>query len=87
MQLTLKERTLLDYQERKEDENHDLLLENIKIEADSKGLKYGIIYGNGASSELLERALYEKELEYALLVNLNAKRGSSVRSFLNRSGR
>jgi oligoribonuclease NrnB/cAMP/cGMP phosphodiesterase (DHH superfamily) len=76
IRITEKEKILLAYQERKEDEHNSLLLETIQINTDANGFKYGFMYGNGAGSELLERALQEKELEYALLIDLNTKRGS-----------
>jgi len=74
LKLTEKERFLLEYQERKDEKHLLFLLDTVQIRTDENGFRYGMIYGNGTSSELLERALRERELEYAMLINLNAKR-------------
>jgi oligoribonuclease NrnB/cAMP/cGMP phosphodiesterase (DHH superfamily) len=75
LEITEKEKLLLAYQDRKEEKHLLFLLDTIQIQTDENGFKYGVIYGNGMSSEILDRALQEKELEYAMLINLNAKRG------------
>jgi len=79
LNLSAKEEILLEYQDRKEEKHLSFLLETIELKKDPTGYNYGIIYGNGMSSELLDRALQKKGLEYAMLVNLNAKR-VSIRS-------
>ncbi|MFC1584457.1 hypothetical protein ACFL5V_02800 [Fibrobacterota bacterium] len=79
LELSEREKILLEYQGRKEEKYLVFLLETIKIMTDANGFRYGVLYGNGTSPELLDRALREKDLEYAMLVNLNAKR-ASIRS-------
>lgn len=74
LESTYDESVVLNYHLQKENKRLDWLLKTIEIKQDLQGFKYGIIYGNGVGSELLHRALEQKGLEYAMLVNLNAKR-------------
>ena len=52
------------------------MLSNMYVKKDKNNFTYGVIYGEGESSELLNRAINEYNLEYALLINLNNKRAS-----------
>ncbi|BBM88527.1 hypothetical protein COTS27_00208 [Spirochaetota bacterium] len=52
------------------------LLKNIKIHSDKDNYKYGLLYGESESSDLLNKALERYKLEYAFLVNLHTKRVS-----------
>lgn len=69
-----KERVLFEYQYRQEEKRIRELLGGIEIKKDKQGFRYGVIYGHGTSSDVLDRALHEKDLEYVLLLNLNDKR-------------
>ena len=52
------------------------ILKHIKIKKDKKGFRYGVIYGEADGSTLLNNAIEEHNLEYALLVNLNSQKVS-----------
>ncbi len=73
---TSDERVIMNYQDRKEEKRLQQLLDSIEIKTDSKNFKYGIIYGSGSGSELLNRAIHQNNLEYALLVDFNTRRAS-----------
>ena len=77
--LSHDEQLLLDFQKRKSDQYQKFLLQTIEIKTDENGFSYGVIYGSGVGSNLLDRAIHDHDLEYALLVNLNAQR-ASIRS-------
>lgn len=79
LEWTSREELLMRYMDRKEERRIQALLDSMKIATDPRGLRYGVIFGGGAGSDLLDRALDEMELEYAFLANLNAGR-ASVRS-------
>lgn len=59
--------------------NEEKLLKRIIVKEDKNGYLYGVIYGDGDSSTLLNNAIVRFNLEYALLVNLNTKK-VSIRS-------
>lgn len=71
---TANEKVILQYQEKKEEHRLTALLSTLTVFDHPSGYKYGIIYGTGVGSELLHQALEQKNLEYAMLVNLHAKR-------------
>lgn len=71
-----KEENILDFFieiQRKEEEK---LLKKIQIRQDKEDYRYGVIYGNGDSSTILNKAIVRFKLEYALLVDLNTKKVS-----------
>ncbi|MBN8218794.1 MAG: hypothetical protein J0L75_19295 [Spirochaetes bacterium] len=74
--LTLEERTILDYQMRKDREKIDKILEKIEVKEDDGGYRYGVVYGEADSTDLLHQAIVRHDLEYAIHVNLNAGKGS-----------
>lgn len=79
VQFVEKERILLDFYQKQQKKILHSLLESIHLKTDKQGVSYGVIYGEGDSSELLNEALKKYNLEYALLVNLH-RRSVSVRS-------
>lgn len=74
--LTKKESLLIDFVLEEEKKRKEKLFKNLKIKKDHEGYRYGVIYGEGESSELLNEALYRFNLEYAILVDLNNDKGS-----------
>lgn len=74
--LTEKESIILEYQSRKDQEKIDKLLEKIEVKVDDIGLRYGVVFGEGDSSEMLHQAIEKNDLEYAIHINLNSKKGS-----------
>lgn len=59
--------------------NEEKMLKRMIVKEDKNGYRYGVIYGDGDSSTLLNNAIVRFDLEYALLVNLNTKK-VSIRS-------
>ncbi len=73
---TEKESTILEYQAKRDQEKIEKLLEKIELKTDDLGFHYGVVFGEGDSSELLHQAMERNGLEYAIHVNLNARKGS-----------
>ena len=71
-----EEEVLLDYLAKKEREAIHKAMERIQLAKDENGFDYGVIYGEGNSSDLLNYAIGKHNLEYAVLINLHTKRGS-----------
>lgn len=71
-----REKILLEYQRKKDEEKIAKLLSKIELAKDREGYKYGLMYGEGNASDLLNKALETHDLEYAILLNLNTKTGS-----------
>jgi oligoribonuclease NrnB/cAMP/cGMP phosphodiesterase (DHH superfamily) len=74
--LTVEERTILDYQQRKDREKIDKILEKIEVKEDDVGFRYGVVYGEADSTDLLHQAILRHDLEYAIHINLNVGKGS-----------
>ncbi|HMB00876.1 MAG TPA: hypothetical protein VKS21_07800 [Spirochaetota bacterium] len=74
---TEKEKILLDYQQQLDQRQIDSLLKKLQISTDSNGFRMGYIYGEASSSELLNKAVRDFDLEYALLINMNTGRVSA----------
>ncbi len=73
---TREERTVLEFAKRQQLQREERLLRVMRTYTDKTGYRYGVVYGEGDSSELLNKALERYDLEYGLLVNLNTKRVS-----------
>ncbi len=71
-----KEKTILEYVAGQKKKNEDRLLKRMRVAYDSQCFKYGAMYGEAQSSDLLNRAIEEHSLEYAFLINLNTKKVS-----------
>ena len=56
--LTKKEDLLINFILEQEKKRKEKLFKNLKIKQDYQGYRYGLIYGEGESSELLNEALY-----------------------------
>ena len=70
-EFTEREEILLTYQKQKDKRSLEALLKRMAFKEDPDGFKYGVIYGEGSSSDVLNEALRRFNLEYALLINLN----------------
>ncbi len=71
-----KENFLLNVEKRKEDKKNEILLNRINLKEDENKLPYGVIFGDANSSDLLNLAIIKYNLAYAILINLNSKKGS-----------
>ena len=76
LDFTHKETILLDYQKKKETKKNNILLSRMIFKTNEEGFKYGLVYGEGSGSDLLNEAIRRFGLEYAILVNLNMQRVS-----------
>ena len=70
------EASVLEYATKKQKDESEKLLRRLKIKTDSRGFRYGVIYGEGESSNLLNEAIERNKLEYAMLINLHTCKGS-----------
>ncbi len=85
MEFTEKEQIILDYEKESERKKHEILLKGMQVkERDNEGFRYGVVYGEADSSNLLNLAIKRFDLEYAILVNLNTKK-ASIRSRGNKN--
>ena len=75
-ELAKEEQILVDYTLKLDNLRKEKLLRDLKIKIDDNNYKYAIIYGEGESSDLLNSAIKKYDLEYAILLNLNTKKGS-----------
>ncbi len=76
LDFTDKETILLEYQKKKEAKKNNILLSRMIFKTNEEGFKYGLVYGEGSGSDLLNEAIKRFGLEYAILVNLNMQRVS-----------
>lgn len=71
-----KETLILEYEKEQETKKHHTLLNNMQVKIDENDFRYGLIYGEADSSDLLNLAIEKFDLEYAILINLNSRKGS-----------
>jgi oligoribonuclease NrnB/cAMP/cGMP phosphodiesterase (DHH superfamily) len=71
--LTHDETLLVNYQKHIDTKYINELLNTIIIKTDSAGFRYGVVYGEGHSSNLLNTAITRYGLEYGIHCNLNGK--------------
>ena len=76
LEFSESEQILLDYVKTKKKSKINKLLEKMEVKKDEMGFDYGVMYGEASSSDLLNQAIMQYNLEYAILVNLNTKKAS-----------
>ena len=76
LDLTVEEEVLLGYLKRQESRRRAALIGRMVVKTDERGFRYGLIYGEGNGSDVLNEALHRFDLSYALLVNLHARKVS-----------
>ena len=74
-----KEQVLLSYERDQLMKKMHRHMENIDIQTDPEGVKYGIMIGEGKASEVCNAAIHKFGLEYVLMLDYNHKR-ASIRS-------
>ncbi len=76
LELDEKEKYALEIELNKENKRNELLLNKMEIKDDLDKKRYGVVYGEANSSDLLNQAIINYDLDYAILINLNSKKGS-----------